>query len=157
MNTTKIKWRLANRPTPNEVDMLFTSGLLTKEEAREILFSLETQEDRDVDALKSEIKFLRDLVQKLSGRSTIVETIRIVEKPYLQYPWYQPYAVWCVSGGNNAISGTAGAQYSTTTAIDSASNAIYMMNASSGTTDNITTTGYMSVENTEPFSDIKTF
>ena len=38
--TTKIKWRLANRPTPMELIDLTNAGLLTKEQAKEILFSL---------------------------------------------------------------------------------------------------------------------
>lgn len=94
---TKIKWRLANRPTPIEVQELYTTGLLTKDEAREILFTQETDEDRDKKGLQDEIKFLRELVNRLSPPSTVVETIRYIEKPYQQYPWYVPYATWCTN------------------------------------------------------------
>lgn len=97
--TTKLVWRLANRPTPDEVAALFDKGLLTKDEAREILFSLETEEDRTGKSLKEEIKFLRELIQKLSTNKTvIIETIREVEKPWKKYDWYQPYHMYSTSG-----------------------------------------------------------
>jgi asparagine synthetase B (glutamine-hydrolysing) len=95
---TKIIWRLANRPTSEEIVELLTAGILTKEEAREILFNLETEEDRDSKSLQTEIEFLRKLVEKLStNKQVIVETIREVHKPYYQQPWYQPYTTWCTA------------------------------------------------------------
>lgn len=107
--TKKIKWRLAERPTPSEISLLVEKELLTKDEAREILFSQETEEDRDKKSLESEIKFLRELVEKLSknNNSTIVETIRYIEKPYYPQPWFQPYATWC-SNTSGAIGGGIG-------------------------------------------------
>ena len=113
MKETKIVWRLGKLPTTEELRELVKSDILTKEEAREILINLETEEERDKDSLKSEIKFLRELVEKLSkDRGQIVETIKYVEKPYSRYPWYAPYATWCGTGnwttgttaGSNLIS-----------------------------------------------------
>ena len=93
----KLKWRLSKLPTSDEVIRLLNEKLITKEEAKEILFTTESVEDRDKDSLQSEIKFLRELVEKLSeGKSDrIIETIRYVEKPYYRYGWYDPYKFYC--------------------------------------------------------------
>jgi hypothetical protein len=103
--TTKLVWRLKERPTPKEIIDLLEAKILKEDEAREILFSSETEEDRDKKSLESEVKFLRDLVEKLSNgqRTTIIETIKEVHVPYQKYPWYRPYEVWCSSGGNNIM------------------------------------------------------
>ena len=92
----KIVWRLREQPTPDSLKDLVKEEILSKEEAREILFSSEGQEDRDKKSLESEIKFLRELVEKLSNnRSQIITTIREIEVPYRRYPWYEPYGTWC--------------------------------------------------------------
>ena len=78
----KIVWRLKEQPTAESLQGLVERNILTKEEAREILFSSEEAEDRDKKSLESEIKFLRELVEKLSNdKSRIVEIIREAEKP----------------------------------------------------------------------------
>ena len=94
----KIVWRLKEQPTAESLQGLVLKGILTKDEARQILFSSETEEDRDKKSLESEIKFLRELVEKLArgNSSRIVEVIREVKVPvYRQYPWWNPYDVWC--------------------------------------------------------------
>ena len=96
--TKKIKWRLAERPTSSEISLLVEKEILTKDEAREILFTKEDEKERDEKSLKDEIRFLRDLVEKLSehNRSTIIQTIREVQTPvYIQRPWFQQYEVFC--------------------------------------------------------------
>ena len=94
--TKKLNWRLSKLPTPDEVRELVKDKIITQDEARGILFSSETEEERDKKSLESEIKFLRELVEKLSSsKTTIIETIREVQKPYHQYAWYKPYEVWC--------------------------------------------------------------
>ena len=97
---TKLVWRLGKLPSPDEVRELVKDKIITQEEAREILFKQENEEDRDKKSLEEEIKFLRTLVEKLSsgGNIRIIETIRMVEKPWINYPWYQPYYYW--SGGS---------------------------------------------------------
>lgn len=94
--TTKLKWRLGKLPSPEEVTLLLSQSVLTKDEAREILFSLETDEDRDKQSLQEEIKFLRELVERLSKNKPerIVETIRYIEKPYITQGWYHPYYIY---------------------------------------------------------------
>jgi len=93
--TKKLVWRLREQPTTKMLQELVSTAILTKDEAREILFSSETEEDRDKKSLQSEIKFLRELVEKLSKRSEIVTTIREIEVPYRRYDWYNPYNNWC--------------------------------------------------------------
>jgi hypothetical protein len=76
MKKTKLVWRLGERPTSEELRNLISDEIISKEEARKILFNEETQEDRDKKSLEEEIKFLRKLVEKLSNsRQTIKEVI----------------------------------------------------------------------------------
>lgn len=94
--TKNLVWRLSKLPTPDELVQLVKDKIITQEEAREILFKSETQEDRDADSLKAEIKFLRELVEKLAQKpAQIVEMIKYVEKPYYKWNWYEPYRVYC--------------------------------------------------------------
>ena len=82
-----LKWRLSKLPTVEELLQLVKDKVITQEEAKEILFSSETQEDRDKDSLKEEIKFLKQVVENLSRNNSarIVEVIREVEKPWRPY------------------------------------------------------------------------
>lgn len=103
--TKKIKWRLGDLPTPDELRGLVGDGLLTKEEAREILFVEQDEKARDTKDLEAEIKFLRELVERLSKNSqTVITTIREIERPWSRYPWYQPYYTWCNAVGGSNIS-----------------------------------------------------
>ena len=81
--TKKLIWRLGNLPTVAELQLLVNDKIITKEEQREILFKTEDAEDRDKKSLESEVKFLRELVEKLSNSKaiTIIDTIRYIEKP----------------------------------------------------------------------------
>lgn len=98
-----LKWRLDRLPTPDEVQGLLNSDIITKAEARGILFNQVDEVDKK--DLKEEIKFLRDLVEKLSNnkQTQIIETIREVQKPYWKRDWYEPYMFYC--GGNTLVTG----------------------------------------------------
>ena len=106
--TKNLKWRLSKLPTVEELLQLVKDKVITQEEAKEVLFSSETEEDRDKDSLKEEIKFLKQVVENLSRNNSarIVEIIREVEKPWKPYPWYQPYQAWCGTGDSIYMSGT---------------------------------------------------
>jgi hypothetical protein len=101
----KLVWRLGKLPSPEEVRELVKDKIITQEEAREVLFKTETEDEEKekpkVEDLKSEIKFLRELVEKLSSgsRSTLIEYI--YQRPWT-YPWYQPYVTWCSSVGSGS-------------------------------------------------------
>ncbi len=107
----KLHWRLSKLPNPEEVRELVKDKIITQEEAREILFTSEDIEYRDVKSLESEIKFLRSLIETLSKNSnkTIVETIREVERPWRRYDWYEPYHMWCGTSTNNGVMNLSGA------------------------------------------------
>ena len=127
--TKKLNWRLGKLPSPDEVRELVKDKIITQDEARDILFSEQEETERDVKSLESEIKFLRELVEKLSKGSTsqVVETIRYIEKPYTRYPWYVPYQTWCSSG--NSLVGVAYA--------NSASVALNTTATGAGSTSNV--------------------
>lgn len=105
---TKIVWRLKDAPSAENLRELVKDGILSKDEAREILFSSETVKDRDIESLKSEIKFLRELVEKLSNKNEvrIVETIKEIDRSWRRYPWYNPYIVWCDNASKMWNTGT---------------------------------------------------
>jgi hypothetical protein len=108
----ELVWRLGKLPTVEEITSLINNKVITQDEAREILFNKKIEEERDIKSLETEIKFLRDLVEKLSqGRNQIVEVIKEVVKPiYIKEPWYQPYYYWC----NESSSITLGVSGTTT-------------------------------------------
>lgn len=150
--TTKLKWRLANRPTPAEVKDLHAAGLLTKDEAREILFSQETDDDRDKVSLQGEVKFLRDLVQRLATSPIqIIQTIKAIENPYTKLPWFSPYVNWAEST-SNAMGGLQ--LYQTTTT----GNTTYAMNSQSSSDLSDFSNGLVdTLVDHQMFADIKTF
>lgn len=103
----KLVWRLGKLPTPQEVSDLLKEEIITQDEAREILFNTETDEERDSNSLKDEIKFLREVIKNLSENSSkTVEIIQKVEPRYFQYGWYQPYYTWCTAGISTNLIGT---------------------------------------------------
>jgi hypothetical protein len=136
MNTknTKLVWRLKEQPTTESLRELVKDKILTNEEAREMLFSSEDQIIRDAKSLEAEIKFLRELVEKLSSRSQIVEIIKEIKVPYYNQPWYQPYWTWC----------------GTTTIGSGSANTMLVTNASANISG-------IPAHNTANFSNIKTF
>lgn len=112
--TKQLKWRLPSLPQPDELRQLVSDGIMTKDEARDVLFSqVDAKEEREKDSLKEEIKFLRELVKSLSNnsRTEIIKTIEYVEKPYKKYDWYEPYKWYCTT--SDLSSGTSGVMYLT--------------------------------------------
>ena len=105
--TKELKWRLGKLPSPEEVVNLINSKIITKEEAREILFRTEDVEEKSTDDLKSEIKFLKEVIEKLSTHQSIVKVIEQIQYPvYIQKPWYPQYQSWlttCQSTNIGAI------------------------------------------------------
>lgn len=85
MTKTKLNWRLKDLPTGDEIATLVQQEVITKDEARELLFK--DQEERDTDteikALKEQIKFLEQVVHNLSRGRTTTTFI-----PALQPYWY---------------------------------------------------------------------
>ncbi len=155
MKKTKTKWRLSRLPEPSEILDLVKGGLLTKEEGREIIVSLETEEDRSKKSLQDEIKFLRELVAKMStNRSVIIETIREVQKPYKQYDWYQPYMYYASAGGAGPTYATNGTSLVGTLTGGNAVNTLSL--GSTGAQSALQQSNTASAQE-QNFTDIKTF
>ena len=100
MNTKKI-WRLKTLPSVNDVITLIENKLITKEEANEILFTEQTKESTE--SLESEIKFLREIVLKLSNNGQTIKIIETIRENPSHFGWYKPYQIWC----NSATTGVA--------------------------------------------------
>jgi hypothetical protein len=92
----KLVWRLTKLPTVEEITLLIEKKVINEEDAKNILFSSEIEETRDKESLQSEIKFLRELVDKLTKNKTeIITVIKEIETPYYKQPWIAPYKYWC--------------------------------------------------------------
>lgn len=102
-------------PTSTGLRELVKDQILSKDEAREILFNLEEPNERDIKSLEQEIKFLRDVIQRLTSRSEIVTIIKKVEKPYREYYWYKPYWTWSYGDSVNLCGSSDLVDYSGTT------------------------------------------
>ena len=118
--TKNLKWRLGKLPTPDEVLKLLNEKLITKEEARDILFSEEKADEKSKESMGEEIKFLKEVVEKLSNNQTsrIVEVIRDVQPIYYQRSWYGPYSGWC--SGVVTLCGTGGTTVNGSTNLNTA-------------------------------------
>jgi hypothetical protein len=152
----QIKWRLTKLPTTEELRDLVKDKIISQEEAREILFNEETEEDIKNEDLKAEIKFLREVVEKLSDKKTIIETIQTVIPVYKTYPFYQPYWGWGYSGI------TYGNGYFTTTGTNIASGGTTYLSTGSTTCgasgSNSVNCAYTSASSSDSaFTDISTF
>lgn len=65
---TKLNWRLKDLPTADEIASLVEQEVITKEEAREMLFKDkdELKVDEKVKSLKEQIEFLEGVVDRLT-------------------------------------------------------------------------------------------
>ena len=114
MTKKTLKWRLGSLPSVEELRQLVKDKIITQDEAREILFN--ESEGRDEESLKEEIKFLRELVEKLSdGKvSRIVEVIK--EVPVYKERWYKPYEIWCSASDSLITTDSSSLAYTTSSA-----------------------------------------
>ena len=121
----KIVWRLKDLPTGDEVAELVKVGVLTKDEAREILLVDDTSDPQKIKELEEEVKFLRKLADKLAGQgnhwTTIVREIGLYTPKYPT--WYANY------------SNLQAPTYTTTTTGTTGSTASYSLNAGGNVID----------------------
>lgn len=98
--TKNLTWRLKELPTGDDVATLVEQKVITKEEARDLLFSKTKQEDKPtIEALKKQIEFLEGLVRELAnngGNTTYVYKYVDTWTPKL------PYVVWNSYSGTDA-------------------------------------------------------
>lgn len=109
-NKTKLVWRLSKLPTPEELLQLVDAKIITNEEAKEVLFSTETEEEAQAADLQSEIKFLKEVVERLSQNQQprIIEIIREVQHPWRTEPWFDSYYQWSANDGKMLCTKTNG-------------------------------------------------
>jgi hypothetical protein len=107
MKKEKLVWRLGKLPTVSELKELVDSKIITNEEAREILLNHEEISERDIKSYQEEIKFLRELVEKMSQNQKTIEIIKQIEIPYVKKDWYYPYIVWNDRTSKYYCSGTS--------------------------------------------------
>lgn len=92
---TRIVWRLREQPTIESLIKLTETGLITKEEAREILLNKETKEERANQDLIEEIKFLQKAIARLEDKQAFIKVVREITSPvYIQRPWFNHYTTW---------------------------------------------------------------
>ena len=99
--TTQLKWRLSKLPTVDELLKLVSDKVITQEEAKEVLFNKETESERDIESYKQEIKFLKEVIEKLGDRSAIIQVVKEYVPHYINTPFYQPYYYYATCGGNS--------------------------------------------------------
>lgn len=96
MTKKELKWRLSDLPDATDVASLVEQEVITKEEAREILFNEVTpsKDNKRVKELEEEVKFLRELCDKLSAKSNWSNIYHYYETYKPSYPrWYKQYEV----------------------------------------------------------------
>jgi len=111
--TSQLKWRLSKLPTVDELLKLVSDKVITQEEAKEVLFNKETESERDIESYKQEIKFLKEVIEKLGDKDRIVTVVKEYVPHYITQPFYQPYWTYVTCGSN---SGTCGSYTDTATA-----------------------------------------
>lgn len=104
--TKKLVWRLSKAPTVEELKTAVEAGIISKEEAKEMLVRNEEEIPTDqLKEVKDEMKLLRDLVLALSSKQSnfypiVVKEVEIIkQRPYVN-TWIDPYITWCSSTGN---------------------------------------------------------
>lgn len=104
----KLFWRLSGLPTALEVRDLVTAGIITPEEAKDILFNTKEAKDSDdeLKALKEQVEFLQGLIKTLSNRGNSVTYV-----PY-KYEFTTPTPYWISTTKN--LPGTILATMTTT-------------------------------------------
>jgi signal-transduction protein with cAMP-binding, CBS, and nucleotidyltransferase domain len=97
--TKNLKWRLGKLPSVEEIQSLVKDKIITNEEAREILFSSQTEEEKDIKSLEAKINFLKEIIESLSRGVSYREVIRGVPIYYKKYDWYYPTETWLCNTG----------------------------------------------------------
>lgn len=92
-NTTKnLTWKLKDAPTATEVAELVDSGIITAEQAREIIFGAAESDKDKIETLQEINKFLQDVIKDLArNKTTIVQpitrTLEYTPRPYFHTTW----------------------------------------------------------------------
>lgn len=93
MKKMNLNWRLKDLPDAVDVAELVDKKVITPEEARQLLFNEGKDEGKKIKELEEEVKFLRELCDKLAAKSNGWTTvIKEIQKYTPHYPvWYTSY------------------------------------------------------------------
>jgi hypothetical protein len=134
---SKLVWRLKTTPTVDEVQSLLEKDVITKEEAREILFNVEQEEATDTTSLqdlKKEIEFMRGMMLQIMNNGSTRTVIEYVHKyPQNQFEWIRPYYILANNLPKTGFINTVNLSSGTGTAIASANTG--MWSGSTGVTN----------------------
>lgn len=99
MTKRELRWRFKDLPTAGEVADLVEQEVITREEARDLLFNAKKTHDiaEENNALREQIKFLQDTIDKLINK---LATGRIYEFVNTYTPRY-PTTYWLGVGKNS--------------------------------------------------------
>lgn len=118
---TLLKWRLKGAPTLEDVTTMLDKGIISKDEARQILFS-ELDKDGVNKAKDEQIEFLKDIIDRLSKQPPQV-VWNYIQKFTPSYGWgygtYTSPVILCSSVGalaNNASTSGNTVTYTMSTA-----------------------------------------
>lgn len=111
MMTKKLVWRLSEKPSGDVINRLVERQIITKEEARDVLFSEDEQPKKatpnEIDDVKKEVELLREIVLALASKRDAATVIyKYVDR--WPYTWTQPYVTYCSSNGGAGGSLTIG-------------------------------------------------
>lgn len=107
----QLVWKLSEKPSGHVVAELVAQGVITKDEARSILFREEVKESDEIIALKEMVNALKEMVKDLLSRQnnvTLVPYTKVIEVPTRIKPYFDRY--WTNSSGT-----TLGGYVDTTT------------------------------------------
>lgn len=112
LDEKNLKWRLSSKPTREDVIIMLDKQIITKEEARQMLFSEESTNEK-IQALEEQVTFLKSVIEKLPNQApaTVIKYIHDYT-PRITYvnggnPW-NGIKVLC----STSASGTSGGSYS---------------------------------------------
>jgi predicted nuclease of restriction endonuclease-like RecB superfamily len=121
-----LKWRLSNKPTLQDVEKMLGLEIISKEEARKILFSEESTNDK-VKAHEEQVQFLQRVVDKLSSQPPQVVWKYVHD--------YTPRQVWLTTGSISPNK-LLGSSYTTLANMTSGGSGNITYGSSNGTTIN---------------------
>lgn len=103
-----LKWRLANKPTLKDVEKMLDLEIISKEEARQMLFSEETENEK-IKALEEQVEFLKSVIDKMPYNSPQV-VYQYITRYVPQYTWTgTPWHGTTVLVGSNTVKTLASA------------------------------------------------
>jgi len=86
----ELKWRLKDLPDACDIADLVKEKVITTDEAREILFK--NEESTKLEELQEEVKFLRQMVDKLTDSNNWKIVKEVYKEYHPVYPyWYRKY------------------------------------------------------------------